>query len=107
GGRLRKRRRQGVGVANPSSQLVVVVLLFPFSERNGGLFLFISRLFRPLAIGQTRLDDKGIASIDRRRSSHSRVEVALDLLVQPMKDRFFTDGRDAVTWRRHDFSGLD
>ena len=106
-GRLLIEKRHAVGVANDAGQFVVVILLLAFSERQLRMFRLVRRLFRSLAVGQTRLDHKGIAAVDRRRPSHRSIEISLDLLIQAMEDRLFTDGRDAVRRRRHDLGGLD
>jgi hypothetical protein len=82
-------------------------LLLAFSEWNLWIFGLVCRVFRPLAVSQSRLDDEGIAAVNRRRPGHCSIKISFDLLVQAVEDRLFTDGRDTVARRRHDLSGLD
>ena len=70
----------------------VIVLLLAFSERNFWIFGFVGRVFRPLAVSQPRLDDEGIAAVNRRRPGHRSIKISFDLLVQAVEDRLFTDG---------------
>src|SRR2546421_1512528 len=105
--RLLVKQGNAVGVANHAGQLVVVVLLLAFGQRDGRGVRRRRRLIRPSAERQPRLDDERIAAIHRRRPRHRRVEVALDLLVEPVEDRLLADRRDAVGRRRHDLGRLD
>ena len=83
-GRLLIEKRHAVGVANDAGQFVVVILLLAFSERQLRMFRLVRRLFRSLAVGQTRLDHKGIAAVDRR------LEVAARTLGASRTRIFFT-----------------
>src|SRR5260221_944776 len=105
--RLLIEQRDAVGVANDAGQLVVVVLLLAFGQRDGRSFRRRRRLIRSFAERQSRLDDERITAVHCRWPGHRRVEVALDLLVEAVEDRLLADRRDAVGRRRHDLGGLD
>src|ERR671915_2201008 len=101
-GGLLIEERHAVSVTNHTGQFVIVIPLLPFGEQNPRLFEF-SRLLRSLAVRQARLDYERIAPINSRRPGYGSVEFSFDLLVQAMEDRPFSDGRDAVAGRRHNF----
>ena len=83
-GGLLIQERHPVGVTDHTRQLIIVVLLLPFSECNSRLFGFLERLFGSLAIGQDGLDQERVAPINSRGPSDGRVEFSFDLLVQTM-----------------------
>ena len=79
----------------------------PSASGTAGASGAAARLLRPLAEGEARLDDERVAAVDRGRPRHRGVELALDLLVEPVQDRLLADGREAVRRRRHDLRRLD
>jgi hypothetical protein len=78
-------------LAYDAGQLIVVIPLLAFSERDLRIVRFICRLLRPLAVGKTCFDHEGVAAVDRWWPSYRSVEVSFDLLVQAMEDRPLTD----------------
>src|SRR5262249_8128184 len=99
--------RHAIGVADNPGQLAVIVLLLAFGKGNLWIVQFIGCLFRSFAVSEPRLNDEGIAAVDRRRPGHGSIKIALDLLVQTVENRSLTDGCDAIARRRHDFGGLN
>ena len=107
-GGLLIEKRHAVCVADDARELVVVALIgFALRERDRFLLLVLLRLLGPSPVGQARLDHEGIAAVHRRRPADRRVEVALDLLVEPRENRPLADRREAVGRRRHDLRRLD
>src|SRR5437899_1065222 len=107
-GRLLVDKRHAVRVADDARELVVVTLIgFALRERDRLLLLVLLRLLGPSPVGQARLDHEGIAAVHRWRPADRRVEVALDLLVEPRENRPLADRREAVGRRRHDLRRLD
>jgi hypothetical protein len=107
-GRLLVEQRDAVGVADDAGQLAVVVALLALRERDHRRVRRARRRrVRALAEGQAGLDDERVAAVYRGRAGHRGVELALDLLVEAVKDALLADGHDGVRRRRHDLGRLD
>src|SRR5262245_24643204 len=96
--RLLVEERHAVRIADHAGQLGLALLALALGERlrlllrlRPGLPFGLLALDRPVAEREPRLDHEGIATIDRGRTAHGGVELALDLVIEAREDRLLAN----------------